>query len=54
LHKDVLKNESNTKLNEMEKGKFDLEDRLADYTCRMIDVVEALPATRAGNYIAVS
>lgn len=22
------------------------------YTCRMIDVVEALPATRAGNYIA--
>jgi four helix bundle protein len=36
----------------MEKQKFDLEDRLVDYTCRMIDVVEALPNTRAGNYIA--
>ncbi len=23
-----------------------------DYTCRMIDVVEALPNTRSGNYIA--
>lgn len=35
----------------MEK-KYDLEDRLVDWTCRMIDVVEALPNTRAGNYIA--
>ncbi|OFX55469.1 MAG: hypothetical protein A2046_12385 [Bacteroidetes bacterium GWA2_30_7] len=34
------------------KRKFDLEDRFVDYTCRMIDVVEALPNTRAGNYIA--
>ncbi len=32
--------------------KFDLEDRLVDFTCRMIDVVEALPNSRAGNYIA--
>lgn len=36
----------------MEKRKFDLEDRFVDYTCRMIDIVEALPNTRAGNYIA--
>jgi len=36
----------------MERKKFDLEDRLVDYACRMIDVVEALPKTRAGNYIA--
>ncbi len=35
----------------MEKRKYDLEDRFVDYTCRMIDVVEA-PNTRAGNYIA--
>ena len=34
------------------KKKFDLEVRLVNYTCRMIDVVEALPGTRAGNYIA--
>lgn len=36
----------------MDQRKFDLEDRLVDYTCRMIDVVESLPDTRAGNYIA--
>ena len=36
----------------MKDRKYDLEDRLVDYTCRMIDVVEALPNTRAGNYIA--
>ena len=31
---------------------YDLEDRLVEYSCRMIDVVEALPRTRTGNYIA--
>lgn len=31
---------------------YDLEDRLVDFTCRMIDVVENLPNNRAGNYIA--
>ena len=36
----------------MQERKFDLEDRLVDYTCRMIDVVEALPTSRAGNYIS--
>ncbi|MEJ2492734.1 MAG: four helix bundle protein [Ignavibacteriaceae bacterium] len=36
----------------MEKRKYDLEERLVNFTCRMIDVVEALPKTRAGNYIA--
>lgn len=25
---------------------------MVDYTCRMIEVVEALPNTRSGNYIA--
>ncbi len=36
----------------MENRKYDLENRLVGYSCRMIDVVEALPTTRAGNYIA--
>jgi four helix bundle protein len=36
----------------MQNRKFDLEDRFVDYTCRMIDVVEALPNSRAGLYIA--
>ena len=31
---------------------YDIEDRLVEYSCRMIDVVEALPNTRTGNYIA--
>src|SRR4249919_2572209 len=31
---------------------YDLEERFVEYSCRMIDVVEALPNTRAGNYIA--
>ena len=36
----------------MKQKEFDLEDRLVNFTCRMIDVVEALPKTRSGNYIA--
>ncbi len=32
--------------------KYDLEDRFVDYTCKMIDIVESLPNSRAGNYIA--
>ena len=36
----------------MNDKKYDLEDRLVEFTCRMIDVVEAQPNTRSGNYIA--
>lgn len=36
----------------MQNKKYDLEDRLVNYTCIMIDVVEVLPNTRAGNYIS--
>jgi four helix bundle protein len=36
----------------MQNRKYDLEDRLVDFSCCMIDVVEALPGTRSGNYIA--
>ena len=31
---------------------YDLEDRFVDCTCQMIDVVEALPKSRSGNYMA--
>jgi four helix bundle protein len=31
---------------------YDLEDRLMRFTGRVVDVVETLPKTRAGNYIA--
>ena len=35
---------SQCKFQKINYGKnFDLEDRLVDYTCRMTDVVEALP-----------
>lgn len=36
----------------MADTKFDLEDRLVDFSYKIIEVVEALPSTRAGNYIA--
>ena len=36
----------------MEQKKFDLEDRFVEFTCSMIGMVEALPDTRAGNYLA--
>jgi len=32
--------------------KFDLEDRLVNYTCKMIEIVESLPNSRSGNYIS--
>jgi four helix bundle protein len=36
----------------MEQKKYDLEDRLVEFTCSMIAIVEALPDNRAGNYLA--
>jgi len=33
-------------------SKFDLEGRLIDFSCRIIDIVESLPNTRIGNHIA--
>ena len=32
--------------------KYDQEDRFVEFVSRMVEVVEALPKTRAGNYIA--
>ena len=32
--------------------RLDLEDRLVDFAVRVINVVEALPKTKAGNHIA--
>ena len=32
--------------------KYDIEDRLLQFTERLLDVVEALPPTRVGNHIA--
>jgi four helix bundle protein len=36
----------------MAKRVYDLEERLIEFSARVIEVVEALPNTRAGNYIA--
>ena len=36
----------------MNERVFDLEDRLVDLSSRIVDVVEALPNSRAANYIA--
>ncbi len=32
--------------------KFDLEDRLVDFAVRVVNVVEALPETKAGRHVA--
>ena len=32
--------------------KYDLQERLLDFTVRVLDVVEALPAGRVGNHMA--
>ena len=32
--------------------KYDLEERLIDFAVRIIDMVETLPNTRAGNHVA--
>ncbi len=34
------------------KQKYDLEQRLLEYSARIIKVVESLPMTRVGNHIA--
>src|SRR4051812_9967393 len=39
-------------MNEVNRGKYDLEDRLLDYAAVIIRLVERLPNTRAGNHIA--
>jgi|SRR5690606_19032167 len=31
---------------------YDLEERIVEFSSRIIDVVESLPSSRAGNYIA--
>jgi len=36
----------------MNKQKYDLEERLLEYSARIIRVVEELPNTRVGNHIA--
>ena len=32
--------------------RYDLQDRMLDFTVRLLDVVEALPAGRVGNHMA--
>ncbi|HEX6225017.1 MAG TPA: four helix bundle protein [Chryseolinea sp.] len=36
----------------MSQAKYDLEDRLVNFSSAVIDVVEMLPATRSAKYIA--
>lgn len=33
------------------RGRFDLQERLLDFTARVVGLAEALPATRVGNHI---
>ena len=38
----------------MGKQTYDLEERLLEYSVRIIKIVEQLPKTRAGNHVAVA
>ncbi len=41
----------NGKTKKSKNRKYDLEERLIDFAIRIINIVEALPNTRAGNHI---
>ena len=36
----------------MEEKKFDMEDRFVNYACSVMDIVESLPNTLTGGYLA--
>jgi four helix bundle protein len=42
----------NLNSNKIESKKYDLEKRLIDFSVKIINLVEKLPNTRAGNHIA--
>ena len=41
----------NNEVKNNENKKFDLEDRLIDFTLRVDEIVESLPSSKLGNYI---
>jgi four helix bundle protein len=50
----VRENEAkyNSNRHDAPKGKFDLEDRLLEFTVRLTKLVDALPNSRTGNHVA--
>jgi len=42
----------NVEWEKMKKQTYDLEERLLEYSVRIIKIVEQLPNTRAGNHVA--
>ena len=43
---------SNVEWEKMNKQTYDLEERLIEYSVRIIKIVEQLPNTKAGNHVA--
>jgi len=43
---------SNVEWEKMKKQTYDLEEKLLEYSVRIIKIVEQLPNTRAGNHVA--
>jgi len=43
---------SNVEWKKMKKQKYNLEERLLEYSVRIIKIVEQLPNTRTGNHVA--
>jgi len=50
--KRILRPTSNFEWEKMKKQTYDLEERLLEYSVRIIKVVEQLPNTKTGNHVA--
>ena len=48
----IERSTSNIEWEKMNKKKYGLEERLLEYSVRIIKIVESLPNTRTGNHVA--
>ena len=48
----IINFQSGPRIAKISNRKYDLEERLISYTCRVIDIIETLPPSKAGTYIA--
>ena len=52
LFRSIERLTSNFEWEKMKKQSYDLEERLLEYSVRIIKIVEQLPKTRVGNHVA--
>jgi four helix bundle protein len=52
IHRRVAPTEGELTMQERESAKYDLQERLLEFTCLIVDTVDSLVRTRTGNHIA--